>query len=997
MRIGLFVLIAGVLAAPGGQAATIRSAVFSLTAPPGNSGCAAPMPSDYFESTDSTMTLWFDMANMNAGDTVVVKWTTTAGKLDASSNYQPLSASGGHCFWLTQPLSGNSPGSVAGIWTYSVLVNNTAQFSRQVQVVGPNDTSINRGGVVNTASGVSRTGMIAAGSLVSIYGHNLAPFADQAGSSPLPTNMDGVTVTFNGIPVGIEAIAPGEIDVQAPWGIPSDTVFVQVNNNGALTNTERVRVASADPGVFFDPTTNNQALVYRFGADGSDGGWVGPGNPLLRGDTAVFLATGLGAVADPPANFNSGNSDSAAALPVTVFFDGAQASNVYAGLADDSNPLDVGVTWIYATVPNEVPNGSAVPVTLQVAAAAANAVTVPVAGVAPPVTAPVLLSIGGYPAVNASGGYNPASAISIAASGVYANAKTYAKFADSTGYSVTIPALAVYSDRVISMVPPYLDQKLHQTNAGTVQCSIVQLVQGQLLTSNAQTMQIAALHAAPGATGHLTAEYLATLAQDARTVNGGYTYKQEISNGTKFMAVSANQFSNAMTTGLQPLVGGAEEMAGGNASSISLGSYSLDSNSVALMDALIAAVLRENAKAYQAPPVVTGQIAGSLQPQLAGGAKPDSSILGSLASYFGKVAQCNMPWNQISDEVNGTTSNCPTFGQALNTVAGAAADSLREAVDSTLEDAKRFAKGPGLLIGVLAGGEAIAVASELVTTAAELQAATHIMLSTMESGQDATADQKAALKTITDEVAKQLAKDATAAVGEVVGSIDEQIGQEWEQAEKDPIGKVAEQYLENLKEAPTTLEGPRDETNPDGTNSLDTSADNAPAMDITGKVTNGSGTGLQNVGVGLTDGNGDHTPVAVGVTNTDGTFDLTIPVGAAVPSSALFQVTALDETGDIATFDGATVNLAKGPQSIGTSSISYDNDNDGDDDSDGSEAIGAPIMGQAAHRPVASRPVPVTRGAVPARFAAAVTAKPGRLRGRVHLAPRKAVAGRPLW
>ena len=77
-----------------------------------------------------------------------------------------------------------------------------------------------------------------------------------------------------------------------------------------------------------------------------------------------------------------------------------------------------------------------------------------------------------------------------------------------------------------------------------------------------------------------------------------------------------------VVAGLQPLVGSAEELAGGSGGSITIGSYTLDSNSVALLDALIAASLRESAKAYQAPPIVTGEIASGLQPMRAGRAKP---------------------------------------------------------------------------------------------------------------------------------------------------------------------------------------------------------------------------------------------------------------------------------------------------------------------------------------------------------------------------------------
>jgi uncharacterized protein (TIGR03437 family) len=941
MRPLLFTLLAGFLV-PQIQAATFRNSVFSLNAPPGNSGCAAPPPSDYFESSDTNMIFWFDMANMSAGDVVTIRWSTSAGRLDSSSRFQPLSSSGGHCFWITQPIGGNSAASVTGIWNYSVLVNNNTVFTKKIQVVGPNDSAINRGGVVNTASGVSRAGMIAAGSLVSIFGRNLSPVSDQAGGAPLPTNLDGVTVTFNGKPVGIVAVASGEVDVQAPWGIASDTVFVQVNNNGTLTNTERVRVASTAPGIFYDNSTSaNAAFVYRFGADGSDGGWVGPDNPLLRGDTAVFLATGLGAVADPPANFDAGNSDSVAVLPVTVAFGGARSSAVYPVLDSGTGTYDVGVTWIYATVPAEAPNGAAVPISIGVAGAMANTVAAPVGGAVPAVNAPRLLSIAGYPAVNAGGGYNPLSAISINANGVYPNVRTYARFADNTGYSVTVPAMAVYSDRVIAVIPPYVDQKQHKTVGGTVQCSILQVVAGQILASNTQTLQIGPLVAAPGATGHLTAEYLATLAQDARAVNGGYTYKQEISNGRKFTAVSANQFANAMVTGLQPLVGGAIEVANGSAGSIDLGGFSIDSNTLALSDALIAAALRENAKAYQTPLVVTQNIVTQIRP---------NSVVGSLFTYFGKVAQCNMPWNQISDEVNGTSSNCPTPTQALHTVIGAAKDSLREAVDSTLEDAKRFAHGPGLFLGLLAGGEGVAIVEKLAHSAAAVQVATHVALLLTDSQDDATVDQKAALETIKEELVDKLKDLAVDATGIAVGSLDEQAEKEWEKAKDDPLGKVAEQWIENMKDAPATLEGPRDETDSDGSNSLNDSVDNAPAIEITGKVTNGAGAGLQNVGVELTDGNATDTPIATGPTNTDGTFDMLIPLGANVPATALFQITALDEDGDIATFDGNTVNIGRGSQSIGTSSISYDNDDDGDDDSDGSLAVFEPIAGQSTHR-----------------------------------------------
>ena len=932
-----------VLSITCGQGATLRNHAFAFNPPPAESGCAAPLPVDYFESTDQNLVLWV-LLDMKAGEALTIAWSTQATLLDSSTSFQPVSSSGEYCYWVSEPLGANPANAVAGTWNFTVQVNQASLLSTSTFVVAPGMAQISRGGVGNTASGASGD-TISAGSLVSIYGANLAPGPAQAGGSPLPLNLNGVSVTFNGTPVGIVQVAPTEVDVQAPWGIPSDTAFVQVNNNGALTNVERVLVASSAPGIFYDSSTSaNSATVYRYPADGSPGDWVSANNPLQRGDTAIFLATGLGAIADPPPNFAPGNGDSTAVLPLSVAFGGARYNSAYAVLSPNTGPFDVGVMYVYTTVPNEAPNGQGVPVTLQVAGSVANQVTVPVAGSAPQVTAPSLISIGGYPAVNASGTYNPTSAISLSASGVYTNVRTYVRFSDRTGYSATLPAMAVYPDRVISLVPPYLNQTSHQTTAGTVSCSILQYVAGQVLVSNPQTITIAALTAAPGNTGEMTSKYLATIAQDARNIAGSYIYRQEISGGTRFAAPSANLVADTIVTGLQPLIGGAEEVAAGNASSIDLGTIngqdvSIDSNTLALSDALIAASLTETAKAFASPPIVLNPD-GTPAVRKAGQAataKPDS-IIGSLTTYFGLVAQCNMPWNQL----DGPNPSCPSPTQALNTVFTAAGQSLVEAVDSVKEDAKRFAEGPGLMLGLLAGGEAPAIIGELATTASVGQALFHAARYLTDNDEDKTADYQAAAKTFVELAGDGLIDASKDVTGITLGSLDEPLDKEFTEVSDSGLGKIIEQFLKNTLDAPEKLDGNQDVTDSTGNNSLDQDIDSSPAIEITGAADNGSGTGLQNVTVSLTDGNDADEPIATGATSSNGSFDLLVPasaVGSVVPGSAVFEITTMDESGDLASFTGNSINLAAGSQSVGTYSISYDSDDDGDDDSDGSEVV----------------------------------------------------------
>ena len=57
--------------------------------------------------------------------------------------------------------------------------------------------SVSTGGVINAANGISP---VAPGSLVSIYGSELASGLAQADTIPLGTSMSSVSVTFNGVP-----------------------------------------------------------------------------------------------------------------------------------------------------------------------------------------------------------------------------------------------------------------------------------------------------------------------------------------------------------------------------------------------------------------------------------------------------------------------------------------------------------------------------------------------------------------------------------------------------------------------------------------------------------------------------------------------------------------------------------------------------------------------------------------------------------------------------
>ena len=225
---------------------------------------------------------------------------------------------------------------------------------------------VNAGGVVNAASFVAP---VAPGSLVSIFGSNLAPQTAQATTIPLPTSLAGVSVTFNGLSAPLVYAAAGQINAQIPFEVASSSsVTVVVNNNGVLSAPQTVDVSPYAPGVF--------ALAGYAVAIHSDGSLAAPAgsipqvasSPAVPGETLQILATGLGPV-NPPGITGNNSLDMlrrTVATP-TVLIAGALAQVTFSGLS----PQFVGVYQLNAIVPATASPGDSVALQIQIGGAVA--------------------------------------------------------------------------------------------------------------------------------------------------------------------------------------------------------------------------------------------------------------------------------------------------------------------------------------------------------------------------------------------------------------------------------------------------------------------------------------------------------------------------------------------------------------------------------------------------------------------------------------------------
>jgi uncharacterized protein (TIGR03437 family) len=230
--------------------------------------------------------------------------------------------------------------------------------------------AIASGGVLNGAS-FTKGQAVAPGSLVSIFGTNLAATTASASSVPLSTSLGGVTVTFDNVPaplifVSHSAANGDQINAQVPYEIAGKSSTQVVVTNGSASSPQTVQLAAQAPGIF--SIGNGQAVAYgntdyAFAAPtGSIPGVNAHPAKIQDPQTLVILATGLGAVT-PAITTGAGDPTTihnTTGTPV-VTVGGINAQVVFSGIL----PGFPGVYQINIIVPAGAPTGNAVPLQIQ--------------------------------------------------------------------------------------------------------------------------------------------------------------------------------------------------------------------------------------------------------------------------------------------------------------------------------------------------------------------------------------------------------------------------------------------------------------------------------------------------------------------------------------------------------------------------------------------------------------------------------------------------------
>lgn len=249
--------------------------------------------------------------------------------------------------------------------------------------LSPNETvpQVAPNGVVNTASfsTVPQTVAcnvilpqppVARGGVASIFGNNLADTSVATDSLPLPTELGGVKVRFNGMEAPLFYVSPEQINVQVPWELEGFSASMEIEKQtptGTVVSAAApVALANGAPGIYTrSGTGEGQAVIMH-----ADMTPVTDAAPALPGETLTVYATGLGTVDHPvltgtAAQFGASGSVSIGgivgageAATITVngmehtytAVEGDTLSDVVAKLADLINENDPNVTATVDTI-----------------------------------------------------------------------------------------------------------------------------------------------------------------------------------------------------------------------------------------------------------------------------------------------------------------------------------------------------------------------------------------------------------------------------------------------------------------------------------------------------------------------------------------------------------------------------------------------------------------------------------------------------------------------
>jgi len=287
--------------------------------------------------------------------TSTLSWTAKA-----SDSWLSISAASGTA--PSTPSVSVSPAALsAGTYNGSIQISAAGASNSPASVpvtltVAPAAAAVTVTAVVNAGS--YQPG-IASGTWISIFGANLSPStylwqASDIVNGALPTSLQGVSVTVNGLPAYVDYVSPTQVNALAPDDGALGLVQVQVTTAGENSNAVTVQKSVFAPAFPTFDGTHVAALHADYSLIGAPnllpGAVTTPANP---GEIILLYGVGFGPANPPQPAGQLVTTATPLANDVQIAIGGQTAPVAYAGLVES------GLYQFNVTVPNSLPSGDA--------------------------------------------------------------------------------------------------------------------------------------------------------------------------------------------------------------------------------------------------------------------------------------------------------------------------------------------------------------------------------------------------------------------------------------------------------------------------------------------------------------------------------------------------------------------------------------------------------------------------------------------------------------
>lgn len=231
--------------------------------------------------------------------------------------------------------------------------------------------SISIDGIVNAASD-SRTAV--AGSIESVFGHNLGSALMLATGYPLSTTLGGSSFQIGAHGAPLYMTSCSQQNLQIPWEAEGQ-VTVTATVGGLVSPQQTLALTKFAPGIFSLNQAGSGQGAVEIAPTSQLAAPLSPvGHPVKSGEYIAIFCTGLGPVSNQPATGAAALADPLShtlTLPI-VTIGGAPAAVSYSGLA----PGFAGLYQVNVLVPDGVSTGDNVTLVISMGGVRSNTVTI---------------------------------------------------------------------------------------------------------------------------------------------------------------------------------------------------------------------------------------------------------------------------------------------------------------------------------------------------------------------------------------------------------------------------------------------------------------------------------------------------------------------------------------------------------------------------------------------------------------------------------------------